>query len=233
MDFIEADKLITTDTKYDNKRKKMIRNIRLESKFYRIFRSNVRNLLGYYENRHVKHQIMDMLENLAFSYKQKLYKIEKILRRLVDDSIVFKELKEASIDYLSNNEHFNDYMQCKKCDTYNVCSSSTSGKCQLNIPKKNLVMGMDNEILYYGKLADELLRFNRIRSFILEPVYYLNLTNIEYKINNDEVLLLESFIKSENFSDLRIFNFNDYMQNITYDIAEPEISQHYSNKVSV
>jgi len=94
-------------------------------------------------------------------------------------------------------------------------------------------MGMDNEILYYGKLSDELLRFNRIRSFILEPVYYLNLTNIEYKINNDEVLLLESFIKSENFSDLRIFNFNDYMQNITYDIAEPEISQHYSNKVSV
>lgn len=233
MDFIEADKLITTDTKYDNKRKKIIRNIRLESKFYRIFRSNVRNLLGYYENRHVKHQIMDMLENLAFSYKQKLYKLEKILRRLVGDSILFKELKEASIDYLSNNDHFNDYMQCKKCDTYNVCASSTSGKCQLNIPKKNLVMGMDNEILYYGKLADELLRFNRIRSFILEPVYYLNLTNIEYKINNDEVLLLESFIKSENFSDLRIFNFNDYMQNITYDIAEPEISQHYSNKVSV
>jgi hypothetical protein len=60
-------------------------------------------------------------------------------------------------------------------------------------------MGMDNEILYYGKLSDELLRFSRIRSFILEPVYYLNLTNIEYKINDDEVLLLESFIKTENF----------------------------------
>ena len=233
MDFIEADKLITTDTNYDNKRKTMIRNIRLESKFYRIFRSIVRNLLGYYENRHVKLRIMDMLENLAFSYKQKLFKIEKILRKLVDDSIIFKELKEDSINYLSNNEHFNNYIQCKKCDTYNVCSSNTSGKCQLSIPRKNLVMDMDNEILYYGKLSDELLRFSRIRSFILEPVYYLNLTNIEYKINDDEVLLLESFIKSENFSDLRIFNFNDYMQNITYDIAEPDISQHYSNKISI
>ena len=233
MDFIEADKLITTDTSYDNKRKKIIRNIRLESKFYRIFRSIMRTLLGYYENRHTKLRITDMLENSAFSYKQKLYKIEKILRKLVDDSIVFKEFKEESINYLSNNEHFNNYIQCKKCDTFNVCSSNTNGKCQLNIPKKNLVMGMDNEILYYGKLSDELLRFSRIRSFILEPVYYLNLTNIEYKINDDEVLLLESFIKSENFSDLRIFNFNDYMKNITYDIAEPDISQHYSNKIVV
>jgi hypothetical protein len=235
MDYIEADKLITTNNHYDNKRKEVVRNIRLESKFYRIFRSTIRTLLNYYENRHIKLQLMEMLENVAFTYKQKLFKIEKLLKKLISDAIIFKEFKNESIDYLSNDEHFNNYIQCKKCETHDVCSTINDGNCQLNIPRNNLIMGMDNEVLYYGKISDELLRFSRVRSFILEPVYYLNLSNIDYKINKDEVLLLESIIKSENFSDLRIFNFNDYVKNITYDIAEPDknISQNYSNKIMV
>ena len=96
-------------------------------------------------------------------------------------------------------------------------------------------MGMDNEVLYYGKIADELLRYRRIRSFILEPNNYLNLTNIDYKVNDNEVLLLESSINSEYFSDLQLFNTDEYIQNISYDIAEPDksISQPYSNRVSL
>jgi hypothetical protein len=34
--------------------------------------------------------------------------------------------------------------------------------------------------------------------------------------------------------DLRIFNFSDYIQNITYEIAEPnKINQNYSNIVKM
>jgi hypothetical protein len=64
-------------------------------------------------------------------------------------------------------------------------------------------------------------------------MYYLNLSNIDYQLNENEILLLESFIKSENFADLRIFNFNEYLKNIPYEIAEPyKITQNYSNIVT-
>ena len=32
------------------------------------------------------------------------------------------------------------------------------------IPKQNLLTGQDNEIQYYDKIADELIRYNRIKN---------------------------------------------------------------------
>ena len=94
-------------------------------------------------------------------------------------------------------------------------------------------MDIENETLYYSRIADELIRFQRIRKYLLEPMYFLNLTNINYKINEDEVVLLESVLRSEDLSDLRIFNFNDYIHNISYEIAEPDkTSEKYSNIVA-
>jgi hypothetical protein len=222
VDYIEADKVIIGNVAPNNKRVRIIRNIHMESRFYRIFRTMVRELLSQYENRFYKLQIRDMLENLVYSYSQKMKKIEEIIRKIVDDSIVFKRMNDDTIEYLENEGHFIDYIRCKKCETRNVCKVGEDGHCHLYLPSKNLVMGMSNDELYYTRLTDELLRFHRIRAFMLEPMYYLNLTNIDYKINDDEILLLETFLKSENFSDLRLFNFSDYLLQIPYDIAEPQ-----------
>jgi hypothetical protein len=67
MDYLEADKVIVGSVAPNNKRVRTIRNIHMESRFYRIFRTTVRELLGQYENRFYKLQIVDMLENLAYS----------------------------------------------------------------------------------------------------------------------------------------------------------------------
>ena len=65
-------------------------------------------------------------------------------------------------------------------------------------------------------------------------MYYLNLSNIDYQINEDEILLLETYIKSENFADLRIFNFSEFLKNIPYELAEPsKVTQVYSNIVTL
>jgi hypothetical protein len=221
VDYIEADKIIIGSVAPNNKRVRIIRNIHMESRFYRIFRAMVRELLSQYENRFYKLQIRDMLENLAYSYSQKMKKIEEIIRKIVGDSIVFKRMNDNTVEYLENEGHFIDYIRCKKCETRNICKVGEDGHCHLYLPSQNLVMGMSNDELYYARLSDELLRFHRIRLFMLEPMYYLNLTNIDYKINDDEILLLETFIKSDNFSDLRIFNFSEYLKQIPYDIAVP------------
>ena len=161
---------------------------------------------------------MDMLENLTYSYSQKMSKIEAFLRKVVGDSVAFQRMKEDDIDYLDNDTNFTNYTQCIKCE-HNVCKKGDDGVCHLHFPRENLVMGMRNDELYYARLSDELLRFHRVRLFMLEPMHYLNLTNIDYQINDDEILLLETFLKSENFSDLRLFNFNEYLRQIPYDIA--------------
>ena len=222
MDYIEADKVIIGNVAPNNKRVRTIRNIQMESRFYRIFRAMVRDLLSHYETRFYKLQIQDMLENMTYSYSQKMDKIEGIVRKVVGDSIVFKSMTEDTIDYLAEDDHFMDYVRCKKCETRNICKMSADGHCHLHLPSRNLVMGMSNDELYYTRLSDELLRFHRVRSFMLEPMYYLNLSNIDYKINDNEILLLETFLKSEHFSDLRLFNFSDYLRQIPYDIADPQ-----------
>jgi len=214
VDYIEADKVIIGITEPDSKRIKIMKNVRMESKLYRIFRNIVRELLSQYESRLYKIQIIDMLENLAYSYSQKISKIVDILKNVVDDSILFEE-------------NITDDELLKSIDDYKKCNED---KCQVKMPAKNYIMDIDNENLYYTRLADELLRYHRIRNFILEPMYFLNLINIEYKINSNEMVLLESILRSENFDDMHIFNFSDYIKNITYENAEPsKTNQKYSN----
>jgi hypothetical protein len=230
VDYIEADKIVTTNQPMDKNRVDSVRNITLETQFYSVFRNTLRILLGQYENRFVRNKIMDLLDNMSYNYNQKIQFMTDILRELLENHVSFQEMDPEIVPVLY------EITTCmSNCSQKKYCLMKDDGLCQLILPKQNLIMGMENEVLYYGKIADELLRYRRIRSFILEPNSYLNLTNIDYKVNDNEVLLLESSINSEYFSDLQLFNTDKYIQNISYDIAEPDksISQTYSNRVSL
>jgi hypothetical protein len=49
----------------------------------------------------------------------------------------------------------------------------------------------------------------------------LNITNIDYSIHKDEILLLHSVLFGNYFDNLIPYNMNQYIQNINYDIAKP------------
>jgi hypothetical protein len=55
------------------------------------------------------------------------------------------------------------------------------------------------------------------------------MNNMKYKVNKDEILLIDSFMKSDYFNELIVFD-NKHSQNITFEIAQPEKSEKYSNK---
>jgi hypothetical protein len=222
IDYFSADRAVTLNAKPDDDRITITRNVNLESQFYNVFRSTIRILLSYYENRKVKADINQLLLSKAYKYNQKLKRIEKLLRDMSTSDVVFEDMDISNIT---------DVTSClTNCATKPHCLSKTDGKCALKIPLHNLLTKRDNGIVYYGKLADELVRFQRIRSFIMEPKNYLNLSNVNYKINNDEILLLDSTLNSDYLNDMNVFDVNDYIQNISYDTAEPElVTQHYSN----
>jgi hypothetical protein len=118
-----------------------------------------------------------------------------------------------------------------KCgENKNICSILDNDKCGLIIPKNNLITNKDNEMLYFLKIADELIRYNRISSFIFKPNSFLSFMKIKYKINSNEIILLESMITQEYFNELKSMGVNKYKMGETYDTANPLISYStYSN----
>ena len=222
-DYIDAD-INTSFNEIDNERIEITKSILLESQYYNIFRTTIRILMTRPIYRNTKIDILKVLSDVESSYENKIKNMYYILQKLGKNYIVFDDIEE-DIEVSKITTCINDCNN-KNCRKYN-------NSCVLVIPKKNLTNNrLYNEILYYTRLADELLRFQRIRSFILEPNKYLNLTNLEYKVDNNEILLIDSFVKSDYFNQLKLFNSGDVEQKISYEIAHPDIrySQSYSNK---
>jgi hypothetical protein len=66
---------------------------------------------------------------------------------------------------------------------------------------------------------------------MIQPKTYLNIINTDYKINEDEFIILQSLLTNEYFEGLIPFQRNKYVSHITYDIANPIDTQEYSNMV--
>jgi hypothetical protein len=226
-DYVDIDKSVSISKKQDELRVKTIQNISLETQFYTSFRNIVRNLLNDYTYREIRREIVGLLDDSQYLYNVKMKKLEILLRHLTKNSVRFIDTIDDSVkDKLAT---------CTtNCNTESFCLMEDNKIC---IPKKHLVSGNDNNALYYSRISDELLRYKRIRLFMLEPKKYLNITNVEYLINDDELLLLNSILFGDYFEDLEPMQNNKYAQNITYDIANPSRNtnfyQHYSDDVTL
>jgi hypothetical protein len=156
-------------------------------------------------------------------YKDKLAQVEKILRKMCKNNIDFVDkIPQPLLDYyLEVNE--------KTPDGSPTCLVKDEGECTLIVPKLHLVSGADNEKIYFGRIADELIRYQRIRLFMFQPKMYLNITNMNYKINDNEFIILQSLLTNEYFENLVPFQTNNYVKNIPYEFAEPIDSQNYLN----
>ena len=227
-EYYKVDATITTEKGQDEQRHNTIKNISLENKFYTAFRTTVRMLLSDYENYELKQKLVGLLESPNVFYQLKLKKVIILLRVLLKKRIAFGTMSQSVLDNLG--EVYTCMNDCKD-KTYCLTKNDT---CKLIVPKTNLVNQVDNQVFYYGRLADELIRFKRIRLFMLESNKYLNYSDTDYKINDNEALLLQSIMDSENLNKLEPFQTNEYVQNIDYDIAEPSILElKYSNSISL
>jgi hypothetical protein len=226
--YYDADKkLATSDISVkDNIRVKTIQNISLETHFYVTFRNKIRILLNEYYNKDVRKTLFDVLNDTRYLYHVKLAKIEILLKYLLRNAVSFDNFNPDALSSLQKMTTIvSDY------DTKKLCLIKQNKVC---IPKNNLVSNENNETLYFSRIADELIRYNRVRLFMLEPKRYLNITTTEFKLNDDEMLLLQSVLYSNYFDDLVPYDMNKYIQSITYEIANPSNQkQYYSNEISL
>jgi hypothetical protein len=224
--YLLADKNISSRSE-DYKRMKTVKMISLESQFYSSFRSLIRILLNEYENKEEKQQIIKYIENKnsKYTYKYQLKSIELIIRKIAKKNVEFINYSEEVLMSL------NDITNCQEPGSKKYCILRDSNNI-LVCPKNHLISGANNKVIYFGRIADEVLRYKRIQSFILESKTFLNISKVNYSILENEMILLESLLTKSYFEDLVPRNQGNTI-NITYDMAYPKISQKYSNKVNL
>jgi hypothetical protein len=215
--YMVADKVITTSHSEDTVRTNTIRKIELETQFYSLFRTLIRQRLHEYENREIKKQIVELLDNTQLLYTEKLNNMVILLHKLLRDRTVFATMDAELLE---------------PCNGQGCIAMVEEN--QFVFPKTHLLSGVDNEVVYYGRVSDELLRYRRVQLFMLNPTTYLNIGYSEYSIYDTEMLMLQSLLTPDYFRDLVVFNNNEYLKNVDHTNAIPSVSQYYpSQPISV
>ena len=223
--YYDADKSFTTSRNKDTTRTTTVRNISLESQFYNNFRGKIRVLLNNYKYKKIRDVVVDTIHDKQLLYKTKMKKIEILIRHLLKPYINFVDFDE---NVLSSLHDMNTIVS--KDDLNKICLSNKRKIC---IPSKHLISNIDNEQLYYQRIVDELIRYKRIQRFILDSNNYLNTDDVEYYINPDEIVLLHSLITPEYFDNLIPMITNEYIHNIPYEFANPNMSTELSSNINV
>ena len=235
-DMLVADINTLANNSVDSKRVDFIKRIQLETNFYNVFRNTIRILFNDYLNSQKRKAIKDECNKKYSLYKNQLDKVIDLLHDLVQDTIIFASDAKMPYNYAEINEK--DLHTCisqttDKCKTKGSICRITKDKCQLVLPKNNLVNETDNEIFYFGRMADELIRYNRIRSFIFKPQAYLSFGQLKYNLRDDEIIILQDLLTQEFFENLIPSEINRYAKYNTYDTAEPIISQAYRKEIEL
>ena len=228
--YINADKQLATNSEEDPVRLDTIRNIKLEGQFYSAFRTALRIALSQHSNYEIRQKILSVIDGATqTAYRVALRKIEWLIRDLLNEQVTFATYKPSVLKNLMDiTDIETTYNKSQYCL---VAEDGTS--CKVVIPKLNLITNAENDTVYFKRVSDELLRYKHVRLFVLEPKRYLNIGNSEYKLNEDELLLLQTLLDGDYFDNLIPIQANEYVKNITFDTADPAIHQKYSTEVSL
>ena len=83
---------------------------------------------------------------------------------------------------------------------------------------------------YFIRLADELIKFDRIKTFMFKPKTFLSFQEIGYSLNDDEIILLEDILYGDYFVDLIPEKINPFLKSKeTWNITQPIKTATYIN----
>uniref|UniRef100_A0A6C0DQU8 Uncharacterized protein n=1 Tax=viral metagenome TaxID=1070528 RepID=A0A6C0DQU8_9ZZZZ len=225
--YILADKVLTTSKKRDPEMMNVIRNISLENQFYSAFRTTVRLALNHPSNTLIRKDFLKWIDSSRV-YKDKIKAVDILLRKLLKKWVAFATIRDDVLD------SFDEITNCvKNSSTKKFCLTRETGNGTLIIPQKHLISGFDNQIIYFGRMADELVRYKRIQTLMLQPRINVNIGDVDYKLKDNEMILLDSLITPEYFEDMVPFQTNAYAKSIDYYYAQPEVTQKYNLGVSI
>lgn len=239
-----SDKITNTSNKIDKKREEMIKKIKLEGNFYNAFRNTSRILLNKYEMIQERKELEEIINDITLTYFEKLEKVKNILVKLLNDKVEFVSMNNETLMSLDSittclSEKCSEKQYCltidrtKETDTTNKNINESMNKkddCKIIIPNKHLISEKPNERIYFERLSDELIRYGRIRNFMFKPKVYLSFDKVEYKLTNNEVILLDTILAEDYFDNLEEAYQNKYIIHTVPEFTQPQITQKYETK---
>jgi hypothetical protein len=203
----------------DKDRVMMINNMRMETNYFNLFRNTVRIFLNKYENNNIRIKIEDEIEKDYLLLNEKRKNIVELLRKLLQNKVVFTD------DYSNKNNTEEEKEETEEKE---------EKENKVYIPTNNLMTGKPNEIVYYSKLADQIVRYNTIRSYLFDTHKYITLQNITYEVAKDEIIILQSLLTQDYLKSLNPIERNKYVNLKSYDDSIPyfvndNINQIYTN----
>ena len=216
----------------DKTRERYVRNIRLETNFYNVFRNTARNVLNRPDNKAAKDDIEKIIASPFVIYNNKLSQIIAHMKRMLTKYISFIRYRKQTLKMVG------EISGCiasdtETCGKKSYCLKEFGGLCKLLLPQRNLMFpDIDNEVAYFGKLADEMIRYERVRLFMFEPMKYLSFQDIKYNLRENEIILLETFITQEYFENMEPADANPYVHQTNFYTVGPSTAgshsvQHY------
>ena len=208
-----TDSQLMNSNEVDDERIILIKKIDLENNFYNLFRNTFKVIINYEVNKLKKNNIINGVKDITVSYKKKMEFLVSQIKQLLKGVIKFSKIPIDTI------EDVNDLTIClglnkNDCKKKQVCfiSKNSSGACGLILPKINLYNGSNNKEYYYEKLADQIIRYEKIRKYIFTPRAFLSFQRINYKINEDEIVVLEEILLEQYLKDIKLSKSNKYIK---------------------
>jgi hypothetical protein len=209
--YVYIDKDIQTNLSIDNERVSMVNNIKLETQFYDSFKNSFKKILGMHKNNIYKTSLLKIINNNSMLYLDKLSNIYNLLKDVGENYIIFSKYEKHILDAIKNVSSCIDEEDCNT----SYCMK-TNDVCSLIIPNKNLINNENNEEIYYSRLSDEFVRYNKFKNFIFEKSVSYNYGSVKYNILENELLLYHSILTQDYFKDIVTINNQNVLQN-TFD----------------
>lgn len=193
----------------DEDHEKYTKTIDIETKLYNLFRLFIKNHLS-----NSIHNRQELLKIYNSDDSDKLNQMYSFLTKTYKDKIMFKEINQI-----------NDIQILNKC-IYDCMSTKCKKRlCDLIIPVHNLVTGAKNDIIYFSRLSDEILRYKLIHNFMLKHDTYLPFYDTKYKINKNEILITKNLL-DQYFDNIEPLQKHE---NITYNHVNPNLQTIHKN----
>ena len=134
-----------------------------------------------------------------------LTEIKSLLRKNIIFSVYDNKILNLIETINFNSDTFNKYLNTDFC----LKTDDDKGGCKLIISQKNLITKENNEKIYYIKICDELIRYNDFKNKLFIENKNFLLKNINYNINNNEIIIYESNITKKLFAN-KVFLKNTF-----------------------
>ena len=167
--------------------------IKLETEYYRCFKNVINKHIKSYQLDEHHRNILNIIANDAHDTTSRIDAITTIIRGIVGSIVTFSEFSDKAVARLIRDVQ---HTGTRKHTICSIIMHEDTTPLKHVFPKRNVLDDRDNEVLYYHRYADEIIRYPFLRLHIMQRTNDMPLENLDWSVNADELLTTPMDIES-------------------------------------